>query len=327
MLNNSAVTQSPKALIIGSSGQTGAYLAESLSARGFTIIGTSNAREIDPEIKKYFDVVHNLDIRHQDSVTEILRKEIPDYIFNFAGLSSVMECDKNPELSREINFLGVENILRAIVASQNPQRKKPLFVQASSSEMFSGELSVKGIDEKTPINPGSVYGQDKADAQDLIFNFANEFGFPALSLILFNHESRRRQPKFLSRKVTKAVKEIATGQKRSLKLGNLDVGRDWGYAPDYAEAIALAAEANLTGKLVVAMNQLNSVRDFVKIAFEHAKLDYRNFIEIDNTLVRKNERPGIFGIHRKLVEELGWKATYDFDGLVGKLVSDEFATR
>jgi len=314
---------SPKALIIGVSGQTGSYLAESLFHRGFTVIGTSFTRTIPNEVLPYLKTTYPLNINVESNIRDLLAIESPDYIYNFTGLSSVLACQNNPADSYTINYRGVLNILNAIVACKELTQINPKFVQASSSEMFSGESAIKGIDEESALNPGSIYGEHKAKAHEAVLQFSDKANISVLSAILFNHESHRRQPNFLSRKVTLGIKDILEGKQENLALGNLDVGRDWGYAPDYAEAIALTSMKKNVNKIVVASGQLKSVKEFVDSAFRVAGLNYRDYVRVDNSFVRKRENPGIYGNNEKLVKGFNWKPSVDFEGLVGKLVHAE----
>ena len=308
-----------KALITGITGQDGSYLAEFLLEKGYKVYGmvrrasTENFERINHIRDKI--QLEQADLLDQLSIIELIEKAEPDEIYNLAAQSFVPTSWNQPVLTGEFNALGVTKILEGI-RLVNPKIK---FYQASSSEMF-GKVREVPQNEKTHFYPRSPYGVAKVYGHFITVNYRESYGIFACSGILFNHESPRRGKEFVSRKITDGVAQIKVGLSRKLYLGNLEAKRDWGYAGDYVKAMWLMLQKDKARDFVIATGINHSVKDLVKIAFEHVGLDWKKYIKIDPKLVRPAEVDILLGDPSYARKKLGWKPEVKFEDLIKMMV-------
>jgi GDPmannose 4,6-dehydratase len=302
-------------LITGITGQDGGYLAEQLVAEGCSVHGL--VHDGDPHVSALTTrtpslVLHQGDLTDSASLERIVALVDPDEVYNLAGVSSVAQSWVQPVLTADVTALGVARLLAVLTSSSKPVR----FVQASSAEIF-GDASVSPQDESTPVHPTSPYGVSKAFAHQLVGLYRRQ-GLHAVSAILYNHESPRRPLSFVTRKITNTVARIAAGRETELVLGNLEARRDWGWAPDYVDAMVRAARAAVPDDFVVATGEAHSVEEFALAAFARAGVEPR--IRVDPSLVRPADPALLVGDASKARNVLGWAPTVGFEELVGRMV-------
>jgi GDPmannose 4,6-dehydratase len=301
-----------RALITGITGQDGSYLAELLLEKGYEVHGlirrasTFNTRRIehlyvDPHEASARLFLHYGDLTDGTRLITLLTKVQPDEVYHLAAQSHVRVSFDEPEFTGMTTGLGTTRILEAIRASGLATR----FYQASSSEMFGAAPPPQ--DESTPFHPRSPYGAAKVYAYWIARNYREAYGMYAVNGILFNHESPRRGETFVTHKITRAVAAIAAGKQDHLYLGNLDAIRDWGYAPEYVEAMWRMLQADEPTDYVVATGTAYSVRDFVGFAFDRAGLDWEQYVRFDERYLRPSEVDALIGDSSKAAELLGWK--------------------
>src|SRR6516225_4874953 len=283
-----------KALITGITGQDGSYLTELLLSKGYIVYGiirrssSFNTGRIDHIYQDPHDPNPRLrlvygDLNDASSLNKLIRTIAPDEIYNLGAQSHVRVSFDVPEYTGEITGLGTARLLEAIRDSGVKTR----FYQASSSEMFGNAPSPQT--ETTPFMPRSPYAAAKLYAHWTTINYRDGYGLFACNGILFNHESPRRGETFVSRKITKAAARIKLGMQDKLFLGNLDAKRGWGYAADYVEAMWRMLQQPAPDDYVIATGENHTVRELVEIAFAHAGLDWREFVQLDPTLLRPAE--------------------------------------
>lgn len=313
-----------KVLICGISGQDGAYLAKRLLDRGCAVWGSSRdaqtatfsrLRTLGIHDRVSYETIALNDFR---SVLQALKKITPDAVFNLAGQSSVGLSFQLPVETIESVTMGTLNILEAIRFSERPIR----FYNACSSECF-GETGEEGADENTPFRPRSPYAAAKAAAFWLVANYREAYGMYACSGILFNHESPLRPERFVTRKIIKAAVRIAKGSDEKLRLGLTAIKRDWGWAPEYAEAMRLMLEQDSAADFVIATGETNSLDDFVAEAFRSLGLDCHDHVETDPSLFRPSEIMISRGNPRKAAQKLGWSADSRMREVVRMMVEAE----
>src|SRR3989339_1488429 len=279
---------SKKALVTGITGQDGSYLAELLLEKGYEVYGlyrrtstTNYAR-----LGNIVDQIHLVsgDLLDQYSLYQAIKESQPDEIYNLAAQSFVKASWEQPMFTGESTGLGVTRMLDAMRMSK-PDSK---FYQASSSEMF-GKVTEIPQTETTPFYPRSPYGVAKVYGHWITVNYRESYDLFAVSGILFNHESPRRGLEFVTRKISHAVARIKLSKQNKLHLGNLEAKRDWGYAPDYVEAMWLMLQQPKPDDYVIATGQTWSVKDCIQIAFETVGLNWRDYVEIDQSLIRPAE--------------------------------------
>lgn len=308
-----------RALITGITGQDGSYLADLLLEKGYRVFGmvrrssTENFERIE-HIRNRIRIVQ-ADLLDQLSLIELIEEVEPDEIYNLAAQSFVPTSWTQPTLTGEFTALGVTKLLEAIKLVN----KKIRFYQASSSEMF-GKVLETPQHEKTPFYPRSPYGVAKVYGHFITVNYRESYDMFAVSGILFNHESPRRGLEFVTRKISDGVARIKHGKAKELRLGNLDARRDWGYAGDYVEAMWRMLQQKKAGDFVIATGKAHTVRDFARIAFSHAGLDWRKYVKVDRRLYRPAEVNSLLGDAGKARRVLGWKPRVDFEGLVRMMV-------
>jgi GDPmannose 4,6-dehydratase len=310
---------SKRAIITGITGQDGSYLAELLLSKGYEVIGTVR-RSSAPN---YWRIQHLLDrvtlrpadLLDQLSLLRLVADVRPHEFYNLAAMSFVPASWDQPILTGDFNAQGVTRVLET-VRQVDPAIR---VYQASSSEMF-GKVREVPQTELTPFYPRSPYGVSKAFAHYITVNYRESYDLFAVSGMLFNHESPRRGLEFVTRKVTDAVARIKLGLSDSLALGNLDARRDWGFAGDYVQAMWLMLQQDLPDDYVIATGVSHSVQELVEVAFNHVKLDWRQYVRLDPGLIRPAEVEHLIGDCSKARLQLGWVPTVDFGGLVTMMV-------
>src|SRR5881397_3531065 len=276
------------ALITGITGQDGSYLAELLLAKGYEVVGVVRRTSHDSyeRIGHLLDRIHIVpaDLLDQHSLTAVVKAATPHEVYNLAAQSFVPTSWSQPVLTGEFTALGVTRMLEA-VRLVHPQAR---VYQASSSEMF-GKAQETPQRETTPFYPRSPYGVAKVYGHWITVNYRESYGLYAVSGILFNHESPRRGLEFVTRKVSDAVARIKLGKASELRLGNLDSGRDWGFAGDYVEAMWRMLQQQEPQDYVVGTGKMHSVRDLCEVAFAHVGLDWKKYVQVDPRFVRPAE--------------------------------------
>ena len=311
-----------KALITGITGQDGSYLAEFLLKKGYGVIGmirrtsTINFERIQ-HIQDKVKIVQG-DLLDQNSLIEILKTHKIDEVYNLAAQSFVPASWSQPLLTGEITALGVARMLEAI-KSVNPKIR---FYQASSSEMF-GKVAESPQNEKTRFHPRSPYGVAKVYGYWITINYRESYNIFACNGILFNHESPRRGLEFVTKKITDGVARIKAGLADELRLGNLAAKRDWGFAGDYVEAMWLILQQDKPDDYVIATGETHTVREFCKLAFERAGLDYKKYVKVDKKLFRPAEVRLLLGDASKSRKILKWKPKVTFKQLVEMMVDHD----
>ena len=320
------------ALITGITGQDGSYLAEFLLKKGYDVHGiirrasTFNTARIDmiyedPHVEKSRLHLHYGDLADANTIRKLIYKIQPDEIYNLAAQSHVRVSFDIPEYTANVTGLGVLRLLEAIKDYEEHGGKKVRCYQASSSEMFGAQPAPQN--ESTRFYPRSPYGIAKVFAFDTIRNYREAYGIFAVNGILFNHESERRGETFVTRKITRGIARILAGMDTKLYLGNLDARRDWGYAPEYVEAMWLMLQQPEPDDYVIGTGESHSVGDFVKAAFALVGLDWKQYVEIDPRYYRPSEVEDLRADITKAKEKLGWQPKTDFATLVAKMMKHD----
>jgi GDPmannose 4,6-dehydratase len=269
-------------------------------------------------------VLHRGDLGDVAAVRSLLLEVDPHEVYNLAAISSVAQSWQEPDLTARVNGLGAAGLLESALQVQARHGHRVAVVQASSAEIF-GEPARTPQDESTPLAPVSPYGAAKAFAH-LAVGVYRRRELHAVSAILYNHESPRRPARFVTRKITATVAAIARGRADSLVLGNLDARRDWGWAPDYVDAMVRAARAHTASDYVVATGEGHSVRDFAAAAFARAGItDWEPLLVSDPALFRPADATDLTGDPGRARRELGWAPTVSFDEVVGRMVDADLA--
>ena len=310
-----------RAFITGVTGQDGAYLSQFLLSRGYEVYGLV-ARRASCTVWRLNELGILDDVRFEEgdladlsSLARVLREVRPDEIYNLAAQSFVGTSWGQPILTAQTTGLGVLNLLEAIRLVAPAAR----FYQASTSEMFGGVQSAKQS-ELTPFHPRSPYGVAKLFGHWITVNYRESFNLHASSGILFNHESPLRGIEFVTRKVSDGVARIKLGRQKTIRLGNLDAQRDWGYAGDYVEAMWLMLQQEVPDDYVIATGETTTVRDMCKCAFDHVGLDYKDHVEIDPRFFRPAEVHILLGDPSKARAKLDWRPKTDLKSLMAMMV-------
>jgi GDPmannose 4,6-dehydratase len=313
-----------RALITGVTGQDGSYLAEFLLEQGYEVVGmvrrssTVNFERIE-HIQDRLTLVAG-DLVDEASMINILREHRPAEVYNLAAQSFVQTSWGQPVLTGETTALGVTRLLDAI-RIVDPEIR---FYQASSSEMFGKVVEVPQR-ETTPFYPRSPYGVAKVYGHWITVNYRESYDLHATSGMLFNHESPRRGLEFVTRKISNGASRVKLGLDTTVRLGNLDAQRDWGYAGDYVRAMWLMLQQDHADDYVVAMGETHAVREFCEIAFGHLGLDYHDHVVMDERFVRPAEVDLLVGDPAKARRVLGWKPEVNFPELVARMVDADMA--
>ena len=311
-----------KAFITGITGQDGSYLAEILLEKGYEVYGmvrrsssfnTARIDHIFGDIQLVFG-----DLADGSVLNQLMRTIRPDEVYNLGAQSHVRVSFDIPEYTADVDALGTLRLLDAIREEGVDCR----FYQASSSEMF-GAVSEVPQNEETKFHPRSPYGVAKVFGYWITRNYREAYGMYAVNGILFNHESPRRGPTFVTRKITRAVGAILRGEQDDLKLGNLDAKRDWGFARDYMDGAWRMLQADEPEDYVLATNETHTVEEFLDEAFGYVDLSWRDYVKIDPRYVRPAEVDLLIGDYSKAKEKLGWEPTVRFQELVRMMVDGD----
>lgn len=310
-----------RAFVTGASGQDGSYLAERLLGDGVEVHALTLSGEV-PEHLPPEVVIHHGDLCDVPATRGLLTDLAPDEIYNLAALSSVAASWEDPDLSAAVNGTAAVALLESAWQVARARDKQVAFVQCSSAEIF-GEPAESPQSEATPLRPVNPYGAAKAYAH-LMTGVYRSRGLHASSLVLYNHESPRRSPRFVTRKITSTVAAIATGRAEELVLGNLDARRDFGWAPDVVDAMVRAARYDDGDDYVVATGTSHSVREFVAAAFSHAGVtDWERRVRVDPALLRPTDPTDLTGDATKARTQLGWAPTLAFPEIVKQMVDTD----
>ncbi|MBM6404319.1 GDP-mannose 4,6-dehydratase [Phycicoccus sp. CSK15P-2] len=310
------------ALVTGAAGQDGSYLVERLLAEGHAVHGVVRREDLVGPFPEGL-VLHELDLgAPAGDVRDLVTTVAPDEVYNLGGITSVAQSWEDPLGTVATSGTGALVLLEAALQAQEATGRRVRVLQAASAEIF-GEPASSPQDETTPIRPVSPYGAAKALAHHGV-HIARQRGLFACSVILYNHESPRRPPQFVTRKVTRTVAAIAAGRTDRLALGNLDARRDWGWAPDYVDAMVRALRHDTADDYVVATGEAHTVRDLVEAAFRHVGItDWQPHVDVDDALLRPADPSLLVGDASRARTRLGWAPTVSFDELVGRLVDAE----
>jgi GDPmannose 4,6-dehydratase len=313
-----------RALITGITGQDGSYLAELLLEKDYEVAGivrrssTANVERI-AHLQDRLTLIPG-DLQDETSLVHALREFKPSEVYNLAAQSFVHSSWTLPVLTGETTAIGVTRMLDAVRLVDPAIR----FYQASSSEMFGKVLEVPQR-ESTPFYPRSPYGVSKVYGHWITVNYRESYGMFATSGILFNHESPRRGLEFVTRKVTDGVARIKLGLLDELRLGNLESTRDWGWAPDYVEAMWLMLQHDVADDFVVATGETRSIRELCENAFGAVGLEWQDHVKVDERFYRPAEVDALVGDASKAETELGWRRKVDFKEMVEKMVESDLA--
>ncbi|MBN9328384.1 MAG: GDP-mannose 4,6-dehydratase [Cellulomonas sp. 73-145] len=317
----------PRALITGITGQDGLYLSELLLSKGYEVYGLIRGQN-NPKRELVEQTVPGVklltgDLMDFSSLLRALETAQPDEVYNLGAISFVAYSWENAHLTADVTGKGVLNILEAVRLYAHDDVSKVRFYQASSSEMF-GKVQEVPQRETTLLWPRSPYGVSKVFGHYMTINYRESYGMHASSGILFNHESPRRGPEFVTRKISMAVARIKLGLQDHVTLGNLDAKRDWGYAGDYVEAMWRMLQQPEGDEYVVATGETHSIRDFLDRAFAHVGIeDWAPYVKQDPRFMRPAEVELLIGDPTKAHEKLGWERKVDFPQLVAMMVDND----
>ena len=312
-----------RALITGITGMDGSHLADLLLSKGYEVFGLERRTSVknSTNIEHISDQITIIsgDLSDQNSILRAIKQSDPDEIYNIAAQSFVAESWNTPEMTSNTTGLGVLRMLEAI----REYGKKIKFYQASSSEMF-GKMGIDPANENTPFYPRSPYGVAKLYGHWITKNYRESYNMFNCSGILFNHESERRGHEFVTRKITDGVAKIHLGITDKLYLGNLDAKRDWGYAPDYVEAMWLMLQQDTPDDYVIATNKVYSVRDFLDLAFAEVGIsDWSQYVVQDPKLFRPAEVYFLLGDSTKARKTLVWEPKTEIKDLVKIMMNND----
>jgi GDPmannose 4,6-dehydratase len=314
-----------RALITGITGQDGSYLAELLLEKGYEVHGlirrssSINTNRIDhlyqdPHVPDRKLILHYGDMSDSARLARLIDEVRPAEVYNLAAQSHVKVSFEAPEYTSDVDALGTLRLLEAIYHCDPKIR----LYQASTSELFGSAPPPQN--ENTPFHPRSPYGVSKTFAYWIVVNYREAYGMFASNGILFNHESPRRGETFVTRKISRAVARIAAGRQDAVYLGNLEARRDWGYAPDYVQAMWMMLQQPGPTDLVFSTGEQHSVREFAELAFALVGLEWDKYVRIDQAYLRPAEVDTLLGDSTKARELLGWRPTVSFPQLVQLMV-------
>jgi len=314
----------PKVLIFGISGQDGSYLSKYLLDLGYEVYGTSRDAQL-----QYFDNLKKLGVFEKvklssvaisdfESVYHSIQEISPDQIYNFAGQSSVGLSFDQPHETLESIVIGTLNILESI----RLQGRRIILYNACSSECF-GDTGASPADETTSFQPKSPYATAKATIYWMVKNYREAYNILACSGILFSHESPLRPESFVTQKIIREAKEISQGNSQELRLGNIDIVRDWGWAPEYVEAMYLIMQQEEPDDFVVATGKSHSLKEFLSCVFSYFDLDWEEYVSIDESLYRPSDIMINRGNPSKVKEVLGWEAKFTLKDIVFAMIEEK----
>ncbi|MDX2104175.1 MAG: GDP-mannose 4,6-dehydratase [Alphaproteobacteria bacterium] len=327
-MSSKKIATAKTALIFGISGQDGAYLAQLLLNHGYLVHGTSRDKEITSfanlhHLNLFASItLHSAVLTDFRSVIEVIQHVQPDEIYNLAGQSSVALSFDQPVDTINGGIVGTLNILEAIRFLKIETR----FYNAASSECY-GNTEAGPATEATPFQPRSPYGVGKAAAFWAVANYRAAYGLYACSGILFNHESPLRPARYVTQKIVRGALDIADNKYQKLTLGTLSIARDWGWAPDYVDAMARMLQSSSPEDLIIATGETHTLEEFVKKVFSKVNLQWENHIEINKTLQRPSDIYYSAANPGRAREVLDWSAETKFDSLVSRLIEAELERR
>jgi len=319
----------PRALITGVTGQDGLYLSELLLSKGYEVFGLIRGQN-NPKYELVEKTVPGVklltgDLTDFSSLIRALEVSQPDEVYNLGAISFVAYSWENASLTSDVTGKGVLNMLEAVRLYAGNDIKKVRFYQASSSEMF-GKVQQVPQREETLLWPRSPYGVAKVFGHYMTINYRESYGMHASSGILFNHESPRRGPEFVTRKVTQAVARISLGLQESISMGNLDSQRDWGFAGDYVEAMWLMLQQDEADDYVISTNETHSIRELLDVAFNEVGItDWEPLVKLDPRFIRPAEVDLLIGDSTKARTTLNWEPKVSFPELVKMMVASDLA--
>ena len=314
-----------RALITGITGQDGLYLAEHLLAKGYEVFGLIRGQN-NPKyamVQETLPAVKLLtgDLTDMSSLLRALKSSEPAEVYNLGAISFVAYSWENAHVTSDVTGMGVLNILEAIRLYDLDNKVR--FYQASSSEMF-GKVQQVPQTEETLLWPRSPYGVAKVYGHYMTINYRESYGMHASSGILFNHESPRRGPEFVTRKVTQAVSRISLGLQDKIAMGNLDARRDWGFAGDYVDAMWRMLQQDVADDYVISTNETHTIRELLDVAFARVGIDdWTSYVYLDPAFVRPAEVDLLIGDCAKAQDKLGWKPTVGFNELITMMVDSD----
>jgi len=322
-----------KALVTGVTGQDGSYLAEFLLKKNYEVHGivrrasTFNTERLESIYKDPHESgsrfhLHFGDLADANTIRKLLYEIEPEEIYNLGAQSHVRVSFDIPEYTANVTGLGTLRMLEAIKDYEEHSGAKVKFYQASSSEMFGSAPAPQN--EETRFHPRSPYGVAKVFAFNTVVNYREAYGIFAVNGILFNHESERRGETFVTRKITRGIARILAGLDKKIYLGNLDARRDWGYAPEYVEAMYLMLQQPEPEDYVIGTGETHTIREFVELAFKAAGIDdWKKYVEIDPRYYRPSEVEYLLADPRKAKEKLGWEAKTKLPELVKIMIKND----
>lgn len=317
----------PRALVTGITGQDGLYLSELLLSKGYEVYGLIRGQN-NPKYELVQREVPGVeliagDLTDLSSLVRAFATARPDEVYNLGAISFVAYSWEQAALTSDVTAKGVLNILEAVRLYAGNDLGKVRFYQASSSEMF-GKVQQVPQSEATLLWPRSPYGVSKVFGHYMTINYRESYGMHASSGILFNHESPRRGPEFVTRKISQAVARIALGLDKDVSLGNLDAKRDWGFAGDYVDAMWRMLQQPEGDDFVVATGETHSIREFLDLAFGHVNIDdWAPYVKQDPRFLRPAEVDLLIGDPSKAREKLGWTPKVSFPELVSMMVESD----
>jgi GDPmannose 4,6-dehydratase len=319
-----------KALITGITGQDGSYLAEHLLSLGYEVHGLVRRVALEDPQRRFTRIAHLLEkivlhpasLESYPSIFHVISRHEFEECYHLAAQSFVAESFLDGFSTMNTNINGTHYMLAAL----RELRPNCRFYFAGSSEMF-GKVRETPQDEQTPFHPRSPYGISKVAGFDLTRNYREAYDMFCVSGILFNHEGPRRGYEFVTRKITSTVAQIKRGLTNELRLGNLDARRDWGHAKDYVRAMHLMLQREAPDDYVVATGETHTVREFCELAFGEVGLDYREYVRLDERLLRPAEVDLLVGDATKARRELGWESQYSFRQLVSEMVQSDLRSQ
>lgn len=317
------------ALITGITGQDGSYLTELLLDKGYTVHGlvrrnsSTTRTRLEPLFadKDIYDkrlFLHYADLDDATTIRRVLAKTQPDELYHLAGQSHVGASFDIPESTCEFTAMGTLRLLEIV----RDLEKRPKFLHISSSEIF-GKPDTSPQNERTPMRPITPYGVAKAFATNMTSLYRDSFELFACNAICYNHESPRRGESFVTRKITRAAAAISLGRQSKLRMGSLDAKRDWGYAPEYVDAMWRMLQQESPGDYVLATGKAHSVQEFLEAAFKAVHLDWHDHYEPDPRFMRPAEVTNLVGDPTKAKQALGWKTQFDLAHLVKLMVEED----
>lgn len=312
-----------KALITGINGQDGSYLSEFLLEKGYKVYGIIKRNSVTESQFSRIDHIREqltlfyADVTDLSSLNHVIGRVQPDEIYNLAAQSHVRISFDQPLLTAQVTGLGTMNVLEA-VRQNKPDAK---IYQASSSEMFGNSIDADGFQrETTTMNPASPYACSKVFAYHISRNYRNAYDLFVSNGILFNHESPRRGTNFVTNKVCKEAVRIKYGLTDKMQLGNMNSKRDWGHAKDYVRAMWMILQHDVPEDFVCATGIPHSVLDLVEYVFGRLEMDWKNYVEIDERLMRPEELHSLKGDSTKMRETIGWQPEYTFETMLDEMI-------